>query len=151
MASDSEMELPCPLFEGSEKRIEVEFAFGAKAPVDGLRSLTREQLDSLMNQACASAACACMHLLHPVKGLIRGSCNMRLDSLCKATVTAMYCLIKAVLCRPYVILTEWHCCLKSSRLLRMCRLPAASSRRGRTKILTLMCCRSPACLCTLND
>jgi len=28
---------------------------------------------------------------------------MHLDSLCKATVNAMYCLIKAVLCRPYVI------------------------------------------------
>ncbi len=53
MASYSEMELPCPLFEGSEKRIEVEFAFGAKAPIDGLRSLTREQLDSLMSQVCA--------------------------------------------------------------------------------------------------
>ena len=50
MPSDSEMDLPCPLFEGSEKRIEVEFAFGAQAPVEGLRSLTREQLDSLMEQ-----------------------------------------------------------------------------------------------------
>ena len=69
MASDSEMELPCPLFEGSEKRIEVEFAFGAKAPVDGLRSLTREQLDSLMSQVCASRASH--HATHAYAGAYR--------------------------------------------------------------------------------
>ena len=74
MASDSEMELPCPLFEGSEKRIEVEFAFGSKAPINGLRSLTREQLNLLMNQACASAACARMHVLHCVNELTCESC-----------------------------------------------------------------------------
>ncbi len=50
MATASEMNLPCPLFEGSEKRIEVEFAFGATTPVDGLRSLEREQLNVLMSQ-----------------------------------------------------------------------------------------------------
>lgn len=50
MAPDSEMVLPCPLFEGSEKRIEVEFTFGADTPVDALRSLTREQLDAFMSQ-----------------------------------------------------------------------------------------------------
>ncbi len=50
MAGDSEMQLPCPLFEGSEKRIEVGFAFGAGTPVDGLRSLSRDQLDGLMSQ-----------------------------------------------------------------------------------------------------
>lgn len=58
MAPDSEMNLPCPLFEGSEKRIEVEFGFGATAPVDGLRSLKREQLDALMSQVrCHSGPC----------------------------------------------------------------------------------------------
>ena len=50
MRGDSEMHLPCPLFEGSEKRIEVGFAFGASTPVNGLRSLSREQLDGLMSQ-----------------------------------------------------------------------------------------------------
>ena len=65
MASDSEMDLPCPLFEGSEKRIEVEFAFGAKAPVDGLRSLTREQLDSLMSQVCAQETRTLLHTRAP--------------------------------------------------------------------------------------
>jgi len=43
--------LPCPIFEGSEKRIEVDFSLGAASPADGLRSLTRAQLDDLMTQA----------------------------------------------------------------------------------------------------
>ena len=57
MAGDSEMQLPCPLFEGSEKRIEVGFVFGAGTPVEGLRSLSRDQLDGLMTEV--------WHSLHP--------------------------------------------------------------------------------------
>jgi len=48
-ATESSAEvLPCPVFEGSEKRIEVDFSFSAKAPAKGLRALSREQLDELM-------------------------------------------------------------------------------------------------------
>ena len=69
MADDSEMQLPCPLFEGSEKRIEVGFAFGAGTPVDGLRSLSRNQLDGLMSRVWP-----CLHLLRylPPVELISG-------------------------------------------------------------------------------
>ena len=50
--ADSSAEvLPCPVFEGSEKRIEVDFSFTAKAPANGLRSFTRQQLDELMSLA----------------------------------------------------------------------------------------------------
>eukprot|EP00199_Chlamydomonas_sp_CCMP681_P001694 CAMPEP_0119106260 /NCGR_PEP_ID=MMETSP1180-20130426/3998_1 /TAXON_ID=3052 ORGANISM="Chlamydomonas cf sp, Strain CCMP681" /NCGR_SAMPLE_ID=MMETSP1180 /ASSEMBLY_ACC=CAM_ASM_000741 /LENGTH=378 /DNA_ID=CAMNT_0007091551 /DNA_START=272 /DNA_END=1408 /DNA_ORIENTATION=+ len=40
-----------PPFEGSEKRVEVDFTLGPGAPVNGLRSLAREQLDELMSLA----------------------------------------------------------------------------------------------------
>ncbi len=40
---------PNPVFEGSEKRIEVDFSFGEDAR--GLRALSREQLDELMSLA----------------------------------------------------------------------------------------------------
>jgi hypothetical protein len=43
--------LPEPVFEGSEKRLEVDFALGASAPGNGLRSLPREMLDELMTLA----------------------------------------------------------------------------------------------------
>lgn len=43
--------LPEPAFEGSEKRVEVDFALGSRAPAAGLRSLPREQLDELMTLA----------------------------------------------------------------------------------------------------
>ena len=44
------MALPCPGFEGSEKRLEVDFCFGADAPAGGLRTLTRPQLDGLLEK-----------------------------------------------------------------------------------------------------
>jgi len=46
--------LPCPAFEGSEKRLEIDFAPSAASPAAGLRALSREQLDGLM----AAAACS---------------------------------------------------------------------------------------------
>jgi hypothetical protein len=57
-AMDSECALPCPLFEGSEKRLVAEFAFGAASPIQGLRALSREQLDALLRQVSGrSPAC----------------------------------------------------------------------------------------------
>lgn len=44
------MTLPNPVFEGSEKRLEIDFAMPADAAV-GLRALTRGQLDELMSLA----------------------------------------------------------------------------------------------------
>lgn len=43
--------LPNPVFEGSEKRLEVDFVLGGAAPAHGLRALCREQLDELMTLA----------------------------------------------------------------------------------------------------
>lgn len=43
--------LPEPVFEGSEKRVEVDFVLGTSAPASGLRSMPREQLDELMTLA----------------------------------------------------------------------------------------------------
>ncbi|KAG2436929.1 hypothetical protein HXX76_006448 [Chlamydomonas incerta] len=43
--------LHMPIFEGSEKRIEVDFRFGANSPANGLRSIPRETLDELMTLA----------------------------------------------------------------------------------------------------
>ncbi len=43
--------LPEPHFEGSEKRVEVDFTLGPGAPEDGLRALPRELLDELMTLA----------------------------------------------------------------------------------------------------
>eukprot|EP01026_Neomeris_dumetosa_P078471 TRINITY_DN8490_c0_g1_i7.p1 TRINITY_DN8490_c0_g1~~TRINITY_DN8490_c0_g1_i7.p1 ORF type:complete len:865 (-),score=133.29 TRINITY_DN8490_c0_g1_i7:195-2789(-) len=40
-----------PVFEGSEKRIEIDFDFMSSAPRNGLRSLGREQLDKLLKLA----------------------------------------------------------------------------------------------------
>jgi hypothetical protein len=45
---------PNPVFEGSEKRIEVDFRLGAGSPRDGLRSLSRAQLDELMTLAACT-------------------------------------------------------------------------------------------------
>eukprot|EP00803_Ostreobium_quekettii_P000770 evm.model.scf_4442.1 EVM.evm.TU.scf_4442.1 scf_4442:2383-2778(+) len=39
------------VFEGSEKRLEVEFWHGAATPADGLRSLSRAHLDELLDLA----------------------------------------------------------------------------------------------------
>ena len=41
---------PCPLFEGSEKRLEAEFSLGGASPSSGLRALSRAQLDALLAQ-----------------------------------------------------------------------------------------------------
>ncbi|CAL8465714.1 g5250 [Coccomyxa elongata] len=55
---DSESVLPCPLFEGSEKRLVAGFSFGAASPVEGLRALSRGQLDALLCQAaCCIVSC----------------------------------------------------------------------------------------------
>ncbi|GIL89373.1 hypothetical protein Vretimale_18707 [Volvox reticuliferus] len=43
--------LAAPIFEGSEKRIEVDFRLGPNAPVNGLRSIPRDVLDELMTLA----------------------------------------------------------------------------------------------------
>ncbi|GAX81517.1 hypothetical protein CEUSTIGMA_g8945.t1 [Chlamydomonas eustigma] len=43
--------LPNPVFEGSEKRIEVDFAFSPHASSKGLRAFSKEQLDELMTLA----------------------------------------------------------------------------------------------------
>lgn len=45
------MALPNPVFEGSEKRVEIDFDFTPAAPACGLRALSREQLDELMTLA----------------------------------------------------------------------------------------------------
>jgi S-adenosylmethionine decarboxylase proenzyme len=43
--------LHAPIFEGSEKRIEIDFRATAAAPADGLRAIPRETLDELMTLA----------------------------------------------------------------------------------------------------
>jgi hypothetical protein len=43
--------LAAPIFEGSEKRIEVDFRLGASAPANGLRAISRDVLDELMTLA----------------------------------------------------------------------------------------------------
>lgn len=43
--------LPNPIFEGSEKRVEIDFALSAASPKKGLRALSRSQLDELMTLA----------------------------------------------------------------------------------------------------
>lgn len=45
--------LPAPVFEGSEKRVELDFALGA-APASGLRAIPRAQLDELMSLAACT-------------------------------------------------------------------------------------------------
>ncbi len=55
---ESECALPCPLFEGSEKRLVAQFAFGAASPVEGLRALSRAQLDELLRQVGFEAVAA---------------------------------------------------------------------------------------------
>ena len=42
---------PCPVFEGSEKRISVTFSAGTRTPAVGLRALTRTQLDTMLDLA----------------------------------------------------------------------------------------------------
>lgn len=43
--------VPCPVFEGSEKRIAVTFTAGPSTPAGGLRSLRRDQLDEMLDLA----------------------------------------------------------------------------------------------------
>lgn len=45
---------PNPVFEGSEKRIEVDFRTSSASPTSGLRSLSRAQLDELMSLAACT-------------------------------------------------------------------------------------------------
>lgn len=47
----SEEVFACPVFEGSEKRISVTFAPGPATPAGGLRSLSRAQLDTMLDLA----------------------------------------------------------------------------------------------------
>ena len=54
MASACEQVLPTPVFEGSEKRLEVDFEIAAGGPPDGLRALARSQLDELMTLAACT-------------------------------------------------------------------------------------------------
>jgi S-adenosylmethionine decarboxylase len=42
------------VFEGSEKRVEIDFNFSAASPANGLRALTRAQLDELMSLAACT-------------------------------------------------------------------------------------------------
>eukprot|EP00775_Hariotina_reticulata_P009401 gene9401-9565_t len=42
------------VFEGSEKRVEIDFNFSAASPANGLRSLSRTQLDELMSLAACT-------------------------------------------------------------------------------------------------
>ena len=46
--------LPNPVFEGSEKRVEIDFNFTASTPDAGLRALSRAQLDELMSLAACT-------------------------------------------------------------------------------------------------
>ncbi|GLC45172.1 hypothetical protein PLESTB_000427700 [Pleodorina starrii] len=50
LSSDSPI-LAAPIFEGSEKRIEVDFRLGPNAPANGLRAVPRDTLDELMTLA----------------------------------------------------------------------------------------------------
>jgi S-adenosylmethionine decarboxylase proenzyme len=46
--------LPNPVFEGSEKRVEIDFFLSRNSPANGLRALTRAQLDELMTLAACT-------------------------------------------------------------------------------------------------
>lgn len=54
MTLDTTPVLPNPVFEGSEKRVEIDFNFSAASPANGLRALTRAQLDELMSLAACT-------------------------------------------------------------------------------------------------
>lgn len=42
------------MFEGSEKRVEIDFNYSAASPANGLRALSRAQLDELMGLAACT-------------------------------------------------------------------------------------------------
>ncbi|GBF89555.1 S-adenosylmethionine decarboxylase [Raphidocelis subcapitata] len=46
--------LPNPIFEGSEKRVEIDFSPGPRSPANGLRALPRSALDELMGLAACT-------------------------------------------------------------------------------------------------
>lgn len=46
--------LPNPVFEGSEKRVEIDFDWTHDSPSQGLRALSRTQLDELMSLAACT-------------------------------------------------------------------------------------------------
>lgn len=46
--------LPNPVFEGSEKRVEIDFDWTHDSPANGLRALSRNQLDELMSLAACT-------------------------------------------------------------------------------------------------
>ena len=46
--------LPNPIFEGSEKRVEIDFCLGPRSPANGLRALPRDALDELMGLAACT-------------------------------------------------------------------------------------------------
>jgi ornithine decarboxylase len=48
------MVLPNPIFEGSEKRVEIDFMASPASPPDGLRALPRDALDELMSLAACT-------------------------------------------------------------------------------------------------
>ena len=60
MVAASAAVFAAPVFEGSEKRLEVEFAAGEGSPAAGLRALSRADLDSLT----AAAACCIVSARH---------------------------------------------------------------------------------------
>ena len=60
MVATSAAVFAAPVFEGSEKRIEVEFTRGGGSPAAGLRALTRADLDFLTE----SAACCIVSARH---------------------------------------------------------------------------------------
>ena len=45
-----------PIFEGSEKRLEVDFMLSQGSPESGLRCLSRQQLDILLDKVCSPLA-----------------------------------------------------------------------------------------------
>eukprot|EP00877_Chromochloris_zofingiensis_P004221 jgi/Chrzof1/137/Cz01g04200.t1 len=45
---------PNPVFEGSEKRVEIDFLLAYDSPANGLRALHRRQLDELMSLAACT-------------------------------------------------------------------------------------------------
>ena len=44
------LSLPAPAFEGSEKRLELDFFLGPSSFGQGLRCLTRRQIDSILDR-----------------------------------------------------------------------------------------------------
>jgi S-adenosylmethionine decarboxylase proenzyme len=53
-AADTAPILPNPVFEGSEKRVEIDFVLSHASPLAGLRALSRSQLDELMGLAACT-------------------------------------------------------------------------------------------------